>query len=441
MHLQAGEWSLEFRDGDLRHMRACGVEAVERVYFALRDENWGTPPFAVSNLKAEIAAAGFSLSFDAEHKAGPIRFRWHGVVEGSAEGSVRYQAAGVALSPFKRNRIGLCVHHPLDCAGRKLAITHTAGQTSTTEFPRLVSPHQPVLGIRSMAYPLAGGRTVEIEFGGEVWEMEDQRNWSDANFKTYPTPLALPYPVQVAEGTRIEQSVEIRLRQEPSRRELPLGLTLDATEPQPGPVERLQRLRLSHLRLEQPERMAEAARWNLPLELALTLSDDPQSELAAIRTGDAPLARVIVYRRGEPVASARWVELARARFPGVPVLPGSDQYFAELNRNRASDFSQGVAFGLHPQVHAVDDESIMANLAAHESMLETVRAFTGGARVSLSPVTFCPRGQADPRLQTVFGSAWTRGAAANFERLGAASATFHTVGDVLRFPALESVFL
>ena len=38
---------------------------------------------------------------------------------------------------------------------------------------------------------------------GETFETEDQRNWSDASFKTYGTPLHLPFPVEVEEGTRV----------------------------------------------------------------------------------------------------------------------------------------------------------------------------------------------------------------------------------------------
>ena len=35
------------------------------------------------------------------------------------------------------------------------------------------------------------GATVDIVFGGEIFEMEDQRNWSDASYKTYCVPLGL----------------------------------------------------------------------------------------------------------------------------------------------------------------------------------------------------------------------------------------------------------
>jgi len=33
-----------------------------------------------------------------------------------------------------------------------------------------------------------------ISFEGDVFETEDQRNWTDASFKTYCPPLRLPYP-------------------------------------------------------------------------------------------------------------------------------------------------------------------------------------------------------------------------------------------------------
>jgi hypothetical protein len=41
--------------------------------------------------------------------------------------------------------------------------------------------------------------------------MEDQRNWTDASFKSYGTPLELPHPVEISEGTRVKQSVSVRL--------------------------------------------------------------------------------------------------------------------------------------------------------------------------------------------------------------------------------------
>ena len=35
---------------------------------------------------------------------------------------------------------------------------------------------------------------------GDAFEMEDQRNWADASFKTYVRPLPKPRPYVIAEG-------------------------------------------------------------------------------------------------------------------------------------------------------------------------------------------------------------------------------------------------
>ena len=38
---------------------------------------------------------------------------------------------------------------------------------------------------------------------GDSFEMEDQRNWTDASFKVYGTPLKNLSPVEVKTGTKI----------------------------------------------------------------------------------------------------------------------------------------------------------------------------------------------------------------------------------------------
>jgi len=39
--------------------------------------------------------------------------------------------------------------------------------------------------------------------------MEDQRNWTDASFKTYSTPLSEPFPRLVRTGDLVEQSLGV----------------------------------------------------------------------------------------------------------------------------------------------------------------------------------------------------------------------------------------
>jgi len=44
---------------------------------------------------------------------------------------------------------------------------------------------------------------------GDSFEMEDQRNWTDASYKTYLRPLGLPFSYTSMRGEDIEQSVTI----------------------------------------------------------------------------------------------------------------------------------------------------------------------------------------------------------------------------------------
>ena len=123
-----------------------------------------------------------------------------------------------------KNRIGYCVLHPDDIAEQH----HTAGcnmsdgstedgfcpACSSASASAAVRRHGRAWRTRSVP-----GVWAELAFeGGSVFEMEDQRNWTDASYKTFSTPLRLPYPVELACGTRIRQSVTLSLAASAGRR-------------------------------------------------------------------------------------------------------------------------------------------------------------------------------------------------------------------------------
>ncbi len=66
--------------------------------------------------------------------------------------------------------------------------------------------------IRSMEWTLAGDIHASLELSGEVFEMEDQRNWTDASYKTYCTPLDLPFPATVEKGEKLKQTVYLKVK-------------------------------------------------------------------------------------------------------------------------------------------------------------------------------------------------------------------------------------
>ena len=76
--------------------------------------------------------------------------------------------------------------------------------------PPYLAPEQPAVDIAGLAWSSGGLATELVVFTGDVFEMEDQRNWTDASFKTYGTPLWLPFPVLVEAGHEVHQTVVIR---------------------------------------------------------------------------------------------------------------------------------------------------------------------------------------------------------------------------------------
>jgi hypothetical protein len=202
---------LELEEGGLRHVRLGDREILRRIYVAVRDAQWATIPIRISHLKIEEPPGGFLVTFDASHREGPIDFAWSASLRGDGAG-VTFRMEGEARRSFSRNRIGICVLHPIEeCAGRPCRIEQDSGVVQEGVFPRQISPHQPFFDIRAISHEAAPGLRARVSFEGDVFEMEDQRNWSDASYKTYSTPLRLPRPVEIAAGTTIVQQVTLAI--------------------------------------------------------------------------------------------------------------------------------------------------------------------------------------------------------------------------------------
>ena len=216
--LRAGPFTLFYEAGDLRYVTLGQREVLRRIYSAVRDRNWGTVPAQLSNERSEIGADSFRLAYDVENKQGEINFFWRGEITGNASGQITFTMDGEARSTFLRNRLGFCVLHPIrECAGRICRVERPDGMKEQLAFPCLVAAEQPLRGlhdITTLAHEIEPGLWAEVRFTGELFEVEDQRNWIDASFKTFCTPLRLPFPVEVKAGTRITQSVTLRLIEE-----------------------------------------------------------------------------------------------------------------------------------------------------------------------------------------------------------------------------------
>jgi D-apionolactonase len=191
-----------------RSIEVDGVEVVRGVQCLMRDESWGSIVL-IDPSSASWKQEGPNLV--AEWQINVLK----GAITGTAKAWLGPTSLGFELDlvpeiPVTLNRIGFVILHPLrGVAGHKFTGQTGAGAAISGEFPNNVRPDVVATDIMALTHQVEG-ITVDIEFHGDLFEMEDQRNWTDASFKTYSRPLNRPRPYQVLQGASLKQSVEFR---------------------------------------------------------------------------------------------------------------------------------------------------------------------------------------------------------------------------------------
>ena len=216
--LGAGALTAALDTGKLRWIRYGGTEALRGLAFVVRGSGWETYTPQITNLEIDESDDGFRIGYDAriESADGVLVFRADIVAED--ERSLVFTVEMVPETDFRTSRTGFVVLHPVEgVAGEACAITHSDGTVEETAFPGLIMPLQPFFDIAAMRHRVSPGVWLTCRFeGADPWETEDQRNWTDASYKTYYRPLALPFPYTLAAGERLRQvatlSIEGRLR-------------------------------------------------------------------------------------------------------------------------------------------------------------------------------------------------------------------------------------
>jgi hypothetical protein len=443
--LHAGPLSMVLEDADLRSICLGDRERLSRIYVAIRDVQWGTVLPIISDLQISSDSDSFRVTFDALNRDDDIDFFWQAEITGDASGTIRYAMDGVARSTFMRSRIGFCVLCPaVEYAGLACRVEKTDGRITDGEFPQYITPVQPFIdNMRAVACPLDDGTFAEIRFEGETFEIEDQRNWTDASFKIFGTPLSLPRPVRVLEGTRIQQSVTLTLNGTPSKlpsadsqqnatimleppatKRLPrlgLGLGPHNQLPDVREIERLRNLKLAHLRvdlnLSTPEYLSslrqaatQAAALDVSLECALIVSNNYEDELSGFA---AKFARVqptvwawqilqqvgwlsngVTYRilRGTDEALKMAREVLQPLAPHALFAGGTFYDFNEINALPPNvSVADMVSYSINPQRHAFDNGSMVETLAIQAETVKTCRRLCGELPIAISPITLRPR--------------------------------------------------
>ncbi|WEG08226.1 hypothetical protein PU630_13415 [Microbacterium horticulturae] len=470
---RAGDWTLRLRGDELADIAFAGRPVLRSIRAVVRDHDWNTAALVVDGIGE--SAGGLTL-----------QVRASGAVTGLS-GTVRAAASGRTLTveldlavaaDLDTNRTGLVVLHPADLAGAGLRVRHGDGSHEDTLFPAAISPHQPVFDITTLSWR-AAGLDVEATFSGDVFEMEDQRNWTDASYKTYSRPLALPFPYRLGAGTHVRQRIEVRAGRDGGDTggedaaaaaialaaagpfpEISLGA---ATAPAPAPrVEPIGQAVLVELDLAAPNWHAaldRAATAGLPLDVRLVARDTHSLDAAAQALRGRSVARVAAFRadgEGAHVSDAALVAALRAALgrAGVvaAVIGGARSHFTEFNRehHRLPDALDGITFSVTGLFHSTSTQQLVESIAIQRLVATQAVGLAGDTPVHIGPVTLRPRfnnvattpapgpgavdlrngyGAAfadadDPRQITPELAAWTIASAAALAVPGVASLTF-----------------
>lgn len=458
-----GALSFELVGGNLRDIRFGGVEVLEAIQYLVRDRDWGTLEPDISGLVVEqddalhirYRAECDGLSYDATIVASGTTLDF--AVEAQAD------------CDFETNRLGFCVLHGAHLAGAPLSVEHGDGSVEQASFPWLIDPRQPFTDIHALTHRQAD-LTVECRLEGDVFEMEDQRNWSDASYKTYVRPLARPWPYTVPAGSRDSQRVSLRVTGKPSAPAIITG-AIDVTIGDPiGVMPRVGLVATPNadtlgvqdllVGVDALTCVLPGTSQRLTLECVIVADGDLDEELSEIAgivaKSGLSFNAIAVFPapdlQSTPPGSA-WppcppladvYAAARRAFPDLALGGGMFSYFTELNRKRVpADNLDFITHATCPIVHAADDRSVMASLRAVPHILRSARAIYPAIPYRLGPISIgmrqnpygsrtmsnpdrgrIPMAAHDPRQDGQFAAAWTIGYAAMTEEAGLDTLTF-----------------
>ena len=148
--LHAGCLSMIYQPSSafLRHILFNDIEILRGIYFTLRDHRWDTIPSDIKYLSIENNKNTFKIYSELSFKKNKIHFDINLIILGNNNGSINYTFQGQSKNTFKKNRIGICVLHPLLLAGKKCKIINNDGVIINSKFPNYISPHQPLVSLR-----------------------------------------------------------------------------------------------------------------------------------------------------------------------------------------------------------------------------------------------------------------------------------------------------
>jgi hypothetical protein len=230
---RAGVFTVAYANGFLRRIKYGDVEVIRMIYMALRDHNWNTFGHVVQQEEIEKLPSGFRIRYDCFHEANEEKiFKWNVEILGRDDGEISFEIHGESLKDVLKNRAGLCILHPIaETAGAPCELIHTDGATTKNIFPVAISADNPFKDLKQFRWQCKD-RWYSLHYEGDSFETEDQRNWCDASYKTFCTPLSIPFPVLLKAGQKVQQKVTFKpdeVLPAISQQEKPIEITVSET--------------------------------------------------------------------------------------------------------------------------------------------------------------------------------------------------------------------
>src|SRR5690606_36071433 len=138
--LTCGPFTLTYQNGLVRYIRYGDKEILRMIYFALRDENWGTHSLKVYDEVIDSTNGGFRIHYRSDsHSENVVFIRWIVTIEGKATGEIVFSIDGEVMADHRKNRAGFCVLHPLrETIGQPVVILHDDATTTEHTFPEYI---------------------------------------------------------------------------------------------------------------------------------------------------------------------------------------------------------------------------------------------------------------------------------------------------------------
>lgn len=421
--LFVGDFSFLYEQGLIRRLTVAGTEVVRMISAPVRDANWGTFPPTV--LSSSIDEAPDRVRIEEVFSVADGKLLADLVFDVRADGVVSAKLTLTGKENVQTNRAGFTLLHPIaGTTGTALTVTHSDGRLVETKFPEHIAPGQPAIDITGLAHTV-GDVDISITFEGETFETEDQRNWSDASFKTYCRPLSLPFPYTIAQGERVTQRIVIDLDRKPEstrqgvaakptqRIEKPVRLPQICLAVEPDwltpallPQYIVPVLRFAGADSWNDEKLHKVAQTHRDVDIEIVVPESKAASdvcepisaslkrcgLNAEHVIALPEAYLKSYQPSGPgpegLSPEPCTRAARQTFANTHIGLGMLTHFTEFNR-RPPDTSLGdyVTFANTAIVHAADDMSVWETLETLPHIFASAKALSGDLPMRLGLVS------------------------------------------------------